>query len=154
METSNEHIVEILNDLVAINNDRIVGYERALKELKDEDSDLRPLFLSMIDESNEVKNELGREVEVYKGDIETGTTGSGKLYRAWMDVKAVFTGHDRHTVLANCERGEDAAQKAYQDALDNKELPGYLLDMIYDQQQMLKASHNEIKAFRDNEVHA
>lgn len=153
METSNANIVEILNDLVAINNDRIVGYERALKELKDEDSDLRPLFLSMIDESNEVKNELGREVEVYKGDIETGTTGSGKLYRAWMDVKAVFTGHDRHTVLANCERGEDAAQKAYQDALDNKELPGYLLDMIYDQQQMLKASHNEIKAFRDNEVH-
>lgn len=154
MQTSNEHIVEILNDLVAINNDRIVGYERALKELKEEDADLRPLFLSMIEESNEVKNELGREVEVYKGDIETGTTGSGKLYRAWMDVKAVFTGHDRHTVLSNCERGEDAAQKAYQDALDNKELPGYLLDMIYDQQQMLKASHNEIKAFRDNEVHA
>lgn len=154
METSNAQIVETLNDLVAINNDRIVGYERALKELKEEDTDLRPLFLSMIEESNEVKNELGREVEVYKGDITTGTTGSGKLYRAWMDVKAVFTGHDRHTVLANCERGEDAAQKAYQDALDSKELPGYLLDMIYDQQQMLKASHNEIKAFRDNEVHA
>lgn len=154
MGTSNANIVETLNDLIAINNDRIVGYERALKELKEEDSDLRPLFLSMIEESNEVKNELGREVEVYKGDIETGTTASGKLYRAWMDVKAVFTGHDRHTVLANCERGEDAAQKAYQDALDSKELPGYLLDMIYDQQQMLKASHNEIKAFRDNEVHA
>jgi len=154
METSNANIVETLNDLVAINNDRITGYERALKELKDEDTDLRPLFLSMIDESNEIKNELGREVEVYKGDIETGTTASGKLYRAWMDVKAVFTGHDRHTVLANCERGEDAAQKAYQDALDSKELPGYLLDMIYDQQQMLRASHNEIKAFRDSEVHA
>lgn len=154
METPNAKIVETLNDLVAINNDRIVGYERALNELKDEDADLRPLFLSMIDESREAKIELGREIEVYKGEIDTDTTTKGKIYRAWMDVKAVFGGHDRHTVLANCEYGEDAAQKAYQEALDDKSLPGYLLDMVYDQQQMLRASHNEIKAFRDNEVHA
>jgi len=154
METPNAKIVETLNDLVAINNDRIVGYERALNELKDEDADLRPLFLSMIDESREAKIELGREIEVYKGEIDTDTTTKGKIYRAWMDVKAVFGGHDRHTVLANCEYGEDAAQRAYQQVLDDKHLPGYLLDMIYDQQQMLRASHNEIKAFRDNEVHA
>jgi len=154
METSNATVVEILNDLIAINNDRINGYEHALKELSDEDADLRPLFLSMIDESREIKIDLGREVEVYKGDIDTGTTTKGKIYRAWMDIKAVFTGHNRHAVLENCEYGEDAAQRAYQDALDAKELPGFILDMIYDQQQMLKASHNEIKAFRDNEVHA
>jgi uncharacterized protein (TIGR02284 family) len=153
METPNAKIVETLNDLVAINNDRIVGYERALNELKDEDADLRPLFLSMIDESREAKIELGREIEVYKGEIDTDTTTKGKIYRAWMDVKAAFGGHDRHTVLSNCEYGEDAAQRAYQEALDDKNLPGYLLDMIYDQQQMLRASHNEIKAFRDNEVH-
>lgn len=153
METPNAKIVETLNDLVAINNDRIVGYERALKELKDEDADLRPLFLSMIDESREAKIELGREIEVYKGDIAEGTTNSGKIYRAWMDVKAIFGGHDRHTVLSNCEYGEDAAQKAYQEALEDEHLPGYLKDLIYDQQQMLRASHNEIKAFRDNLVH-
>ena len=153
METPNAKIVETLNDLVAINNDRIVGYERALNELKDEDADLRPLFLSMIDESREAKIELGREIEVYKGEIDTDTTTKGKIYRAWMDVKAVFGGHDRHTVLSNCEYGEDAAQRAYQQVLDDKHLPGYLLDMVYDQQQMLRASHNEIKAFRDNEVH-
>jgi len=154
METSNTKVVETLNDLIAINNDRITGYERALKELSAEDADLRPLFLSMIDESRETKIELGREVEVFKGEIDTDTTTKGKIYRAWMDVKAVFTGHNRHAVLENCEYGEDAAQKAYQQVLDDAELPAYLLDMVYEQQQMLKASHNEIKAFRDNEVHA
>src|SRR3569833_751593 len=154
METLNAEVKEILNDLVEINNDRIVGYERALKELSDEDADLKPLFLSMIDESREAKMELATEFQVYKADVEKGTTASGKIYRAWMDVKALFTGHDRHTVLENCEFGEDAAQKAYKTALEAEHLPGYLRDMIYDQQQMLKASHNEIKAFRDNEVHA
>lgn len=153
METSNTKIVETLNDLIAINNDRITGYERALKELSEEDQDLKPLFLSMIDESREIKIDLGREVEVFKGEIDTDTTTKGKIYRAWMDVKAVFTGHNRHAVLENCEYGEDAAQRAYQQVLDDAHLPGYLLDMVYDQQQMLKASHNEIKAFRDNEVH-
>ncbi len=153
METSNAKIVETLNDLVAINNDRIIGYEKAMKELSDEDADLKPLFLAMIDESREIKIDLGREVEVYKGEMDTDTTTRGKIYRAWMDVKAAFTGHSRHAVLESCEFGEDAAQRAYQQALDEAELPGYLLDMIYDQQQMLKASHNEIKAFRDNEVH-
>ena len=33
--------VEVLNDLIQINNDRIAGYERALKELKDGDEDLK-----------------------------------------------------------------------------------------------------------------
>ncbi len=42
-----------------------------------------------------------------------GTTEMGKIYRAWMDVKAVFTGENRHTILSNCEAGEDATQKAY-----------------------------------------
>jgi len=154
METLNAEVKEILNDLVAINNDRIVGYERAMKELSDEDADLKPLFLSMIDESREAKMELVTELQVYKGEADEGTTASGKIYRAWMDVKALFTGHDRHTVLANCEYGEDAAQKAYTSAQESEHLPAYLRDMIYDQQQMLKASHNEIKAFRDNEVHA
>ena len=40
MEKSKE-IVEVLNDLVLINNDRIEGYERAVKELKEEDHDLK-----------------------------------------------------------------------------------------------------------------
>lgn len=36
METTKETI-EILQDLIRINNDRITGYERAIEELKDED---------------------------------------------------------------------------------------------------------------------
>jgi len=154
METSNEKVAGVLNDLVAINNDRIEGYERALKELKDEDEDLRPLFLSMIDESRQAKMELGSEVENLKSDIETGTSGSGKIYRGWIALKAVFTGHTRHAILESCEYGEDAAQKAYQEALEEEGIPAYLIELISEQKEMLRASHNEIKAFRDQEVTA
>jgi uncharacterized protein (TIGR02284 family) len=141
--------IEVLNDLIQINNDRIEGYEKALKELRPEDADLKALFSSMISESHEIRLALGTEVNALGGDMDSSTTTSGKIYRAWMDVKAVFTGHDRHTVLSNCEAGEDAAQRAYRTALEDEDLPAYLREMIVEQQTTLKASHDQIKALRD-----
>lgn len=145
----NKETIEVLNDLILINNDRIAGYERALNELSSEDDDLRPVFENMIDESRKARTALGTEVQVLGGEMAEGTMNSGKIYRAWMDVKAVFTGHDRHTVLANCEGGEDAAQKAYNDALESDDLPQFLREMVAEQQQTFKYAHDEIKAFRD-----
>ena len=141
---------ETLNDLVEINNDRIVGYEKAIEELHPEDSDLKSLFAQMIVESQKLKMELATEVQRYGSDIETGTTNSGKIYRAWMDVKAIFTGHDRKTVLNNCEFGEDAAQKAYKTALDMDNLSEDVRALITKQKAQLRVSHDEIKALRDS----
>jgi len=148
METK-EATLDILNDLVLINNDRIEGYENALKETTEQDADLKPLFIRYIKESHQCKMELGTEIQAFGEDMETGTTGSGKLYRAWMDVKAVFTGHDRKTVLANCEAGEDAAQRAYKAALEDEELPAFLREIVTRQKEILRTAHNEVKALRD-----
>jgi len=141
---------EVLNDLVRINNDRIEGYKRALKELKDDETDLRLLFLSLIDNSNRYKNELGKEVEVLGVDIEISTTTSGKIHRAWLDVKAAFTAHDTHDILEECEYGEDAIVKAYKMALNEEYIPAFLREIIIRQQDEVLDAHDEIKALRDN----
>jgi uncharacterized protein (TIGR02284 family) len=151
MATNNE-AAEILNDLVQINNDRIEGYETAIENLKPEDSDLKSIFVSMIGESQKYKMALSNELNVLKSETDQGTTTSGKIYRAWMDVKAVFTGHDRKSVLENCEFGEDAAQKAYKTALNDEDLPRHLKDLILDQKTKLKESHDKIKHLRDLQV--
>jgi len=143
---------EVLNDLVQINNDRIVGYEKARTELQEGSEDLRALFLDMIDESRKYKMALAQEIEVLGEDVENGTTNSGKIYRAWMDVKAIFTGHDRKTVLNNCEFGEDAAQNAYKMALEDEDLPGNIRDLISEQKASLRTSHDEIKRLRDSQA--
>ena len=149
MEKAQE-IVEVLNDLIQINNDRIVGYQKAIKELKADDQDLKGLFDQLIIESQQIKSDLTREVSVLHGNAETsGTTASGKIYRAWMSVKAVFSGESRHAVLSNCERGEDAAQKAYSDALQTDKLPAFLREMLTSQQDTLKESHDEIRDLRN-----
>lgn len=148
METK-EATVDILNDLVQINNDRIEGYQHALKETPEEDADLKHLFTRLIGESHKFKMELGTEIEVLGEDIETGTTKIGKLYRAWLDVKEIFTGPDRKSILSNCEAVEDAVQNAYEDALEENELPSFIRAIIYNQQEVLKTAHKEIKALRD-----
>src|SRR4051794_19256532 len=113
-----ERTTEIINDLIKINNDRIEGYKRAVKETKDEDGDLRSIFNSMITQSLQNKQELSNLMAQLGEQVEEiGTRTDGKIYRAWMDVKATFSGNSRKSVLENCEFGEDAAQKAYKTAL-------------------------------------
>ncbi|MBB6502615.1 ferritin-like domain-containing protein [Pedobacter cryoconitis] len=140
---------ETLNDLIEINNDRIAGYQKALEDLKPEDNDLKSLFAEMVRQSQNNKSALIQEVQVLGTDAEKGTTTSGKIYRAWMDVKAIFTGHDRETILNNCEFGEDAAKRAYKMALETEGLAKHLVNLISSQQATLKASHDQIKALRD-----
>lgn len=148
--TLNEKTAEILNDLIEINNDRVRGYEKASKETNTKDADLRSLFDDMATDSRRYANELSRFVRERGETPSDGTTLRGKLYRAWMDVKATFSGSDRKAILASCEFGEDAAQKAYKEALaSDAELPAEVRQVIVDQQSSLKQSHDRIKKMRD-----
>lgn len=144
--------IEALNDLIQINNDRIAGYEKAIRETRPEDDDLKILYATMIAESHRNKIALATEVQALGAEIEQGTTTSGKIYRAWMDVKAIFTGHNRHTVLANCEAGEVAAQRAYRSALEHDSLPTYIRELLVRQEEALQANHEEIRTLRDQFV--
>ena len=71
------------------------------------------------------------------------------MYRTWTDVKAVFTGGNRKAVLDNCEMGEDAALKAYEAALEEKDLTPDAKELILRQQESLQLSHDKIKRTRD-----
>lgn len=146
----NEKLLEVLNDLIRINNDRVSGYQKAINEAKDIDVDLKAIFSRMQEESVGYASELSSEVLRLGGEPASGTTASGKIYRAWMDVKNVFTGKDRQALLNSCEFGEDAAQKAYEEALaTDADLPTEIRQMIADQKSSLRTSHNLIKKYRD-----
>jgi uncharacterized protein (TIGR02284 family) len=146
----NKEIIEVLNDLIRINNDRTAGYTRAAEDTKVVDVDLRTIFERMADESRQYAIELTSQVGRLGGEPATGTTASGKIYRAWMNVKDMFTGKDRHALLASCEYGEDAAQRAYEDALTaDTPLPTDIAQLITSQKASLRNAHDMIKRYRD-----
>ncbi len=149
MET-NEFLVEVLNDLIKINNDRINGYQKAVSEITATDVDLQAMFRKMANESREYVRELSNAVEKLGGEPVTDTTVSGKIYRTWMDIKAAFASKERLSVLEACEFGEDAAQKAYDEALgSDAEMNAETRQLIMDQKSSLRTSHNIIKKYRD-----
>ncbi len=149
MET-NEKLIETLNGLIEINNDRVNGYEKAIEETKDLDMDLRAIFSSMASDSRKYAGELSTVVSQSGGTPADGTTNSGKVYRVWMDIKTMFSGHTRQSLLELCEFGEDAAQKAYKEALESDaEISAETRQLITGQQGKLKTSHDVIKKYRD-----
>jgi uncharacterized protein (TIGR02284 family) len=146
---NNEINNEVLNDLIQINNDRIEGYKRAMDELSPEDEDLKNIFAEMMRHSAKYKSQLVQEVQISGEEPVTGTTTSGKIYRAWMDVKAMFSGNDRKAVLENCEAGEDAAKEAYKSALNTEHLSANIRSILIEQQAEIIIAHNHIKSLRD-----
>jgi uncharacterized protein (TIGR02284 family) len=150
---NNQATIETLNDLIQINNDRIKGFENAIKETREADadnSDLIAVFTNKVLESQQLKSTLAQEVQVLGETAETGNSISGTLHRTWLKLKADFTGHSEHSILEECEFGEDAIKKAYQSALDEEYLPAYIRDILNDQKAIIDQSHDEIKALRDS----
>ncbi|TMI96586.1 MAG: PA2169 family four-helix-bundle protein [Bacteroidetes bacterium] len=146
----NERTIEALNDLIKINHDRVEGYEKAVKETNENDVDLRNIFHRMADESRNYARELTDKVQRLGGEPAGGTTASGKIYRTWMDVKSAFSRSERKSVLEECEYGEDAAQKAYEKALDpDNDLPPDVRTLVQEEKNNLRSSHDTIRNYRD-----
>ncbi len=94
-------------------------------------------------------NELERAINrVTDADVhETGTT-LGALHRTWGDLKAKLGGGD-HTLLESAEQGEDAAKKAYKEALEDTAISDTVRSLIAQQAEHIRQSHDKVRGFRD-----
>jgi uncharacterized protein (TIGR02284 family) len=147
--TTTETSVEVLNGLIELNNDRVAGFEKAIADIKDENIDLKTLFQQYSTQSRKFSQELTALVARYAGDVETGNSVAGTLHRVWIDIKSLFGGSDRKSILAEAERGEDAIKKAYREALSGGELSADAVATVSSQSQEINAAHDSIKALRD-----
>lgn len=145
----NEKTIEVLNTLITINNDRIEGYETAGDET--EEQDLKTFFKELKQTSLQCNKELVSEVTKLGGTASDSTRITGKFFRVWMDVKAALTGKDRKTILDSCEYGEEAAQKTYEEALENdtENLNAELKALVKAQHALLKADLDKVKLMKD-----
>lgn len=67
-----------------------------------------------------------------------------------MYIKDAFSVNDRQSALEACEGGEDAALKAYKEALaSDAEMTSDVRQVITSQQSEIQVAHNVIKKYRD-----
>lgn len=145
----NKKIVSTLNDLIETCRDGLNGFKEAAENVKS--LDLKDLFNKLSNERAKFVQELQLEVRRLGGEAEkTGSTGAA-LHRVWMDIKGTFTGKDDHTILVECERGEDSAVDAYKNAI-KQGLPTNLLTMVEEQFRTIQTDHDRIKQLRDSKA--
>jgi uncharacterized protein (TIGR02284 family) len=144
-----ESVINVMNTLIVINNDRIEGYDTAAKET--EEIDLQELFRRFMKTSETCKAELVAAVVKLGGTPDEGTRTTGKFFRVWMDFKAFLTGKDRVSILNSCEYGENVAADTYKDAIANNlhALTSQEQTMLNAQAALLKADLNKVITLRD-----
>ncbi len=139
-----------LNSLITVLKDGQKGYADAMVDVKDQN--LKDLFKKYSAQRASYVTEL--EDQMFKLDLkpdtDEGSSIAGAIHHAWIDLKSAVTGHDNHAILAECERGEDVAKKAYEEATKVQDLPGDLKSIIEKQAQGVKAAHDEIRGLRDS----
>jgi uncharacterized protein (TIGR02284 family) len=147
--SNNEEIVDELNELVKINNDRIQGYMKAVED--NDDPQLDGLFNEMIVQSQTFRSQLADHIVRIDGSAvsdATTTDLSSKVHRAWIDIKTAITGKDRDTVLSSVTFGENAAVEAYEDAIEDDDLPAYIKEDLMNQLTQLKAARDKMEALK------
>jgi uncharacterized protein (TIGR02284 family) len=144
--TTGDDAVSVLNNLIETCKDGQNGFQEAAESV--EDSSLKTLFYEYAQQRAQFAGELQALVRDLGGDPENSGSLAANLHRRWIDIKALVTGKDDHAILSECERGEDVAKNAYQDAL-NANLPENVLSVVRTQASAVKEAHDWVKGLRN-----
>jgi uncharacterized protein (TIGR02284 family) len=147
----NDEVISVLNNLIETCKDGEQGFKEAAEGV--ERSDLKTTFYEFSQQRSEYAGVLQGLVKSLGGNPESDGSISGAVHRGWINIKSAVTGRDEAAILNECERGEDYAKEAYEDAL-NKSLPANVSDVIRQQSQGVQAAHNRVKELRNAESRA
>ena len=93
-------------------------------------------------------SELQAKMRGLGGDPERSGSVSGALHRAWVDIKSTITGMDEAAVLTECERGEDVARRAYEEALA-KDLPPDIRSVVARQYEGVRQHQDRVRQLQN-----
>jgi uncharacterized protein (TIGR02284 family) len=132
-----------LNQLIQTCKDGEKGFEAAAQAVSD--PNLQHLFESYSQQRSEFAAELELEVRRMAKDPAQEGHLAAALHRGWMDLKAAVSGRDEGSIFAECERGEDLAVKAYQEALAAP-LPNDLRAVVERQFIKIQEAHDQVRS--------
>jgi uncharacterized protein (TIGR02284 family) len=138
-----DEVGSTLNQLIQTCKDGEAGFQAAAAGV--DDPNLQHLLESYSQQRSEFAAELELEVKRLGLVPASGGHAVAALHRSWMDIKAIATGRDEGAIIAECERGEDAAVRAYQQALAGALAPD-LMALVERQLLKVKEAHDQIRS--------
>lgn len=134
---------DLVKTVVEVLNDGQKGYADLGENLKN--PEMRAFFMS----ESQSRGTFARELSAAAGMNDVGGTATAALHRTWGDLKSKLGGGD-HEMLETAKQGEDAATKAYQEALADTSVSGSVRSMLQQQQMHVQSAQHKIDAFRNS----
>jgi len=147
--TTSDTSTGVLNDLIQICIDGQKGFEAAAKAV--DDPAIREELVGYSWQRQQFASDLKSRLKAMGADPSTHGSATGAMHRGWMDVKSALGANSGHSILAECERGEDVAEEIYRKAMTSG-LPAEYAKVVTTQFQTIQRTHDRIKALRDATV--
>lgn len=142
-------VVPVLNHLIGICKDGEYGFRLAGEDVKA--PACQNLFWTYAQQRTQFASELQALVRRFGLPAESDGSLVGGMHRRWLDLKAkVSSRRNMTSILEECARGEDAAEKAYEEALCEPLAFGpEVLAVIRRQYAAVKIARANIRSLRD-----
>ncbi|WP_419802877.1 PA2169 family four-helix-bundle protein [Mucilaginibacter sp.] len=132
-----QKLIGSLGHLVTIGVDGEEGYQKAAEMVSNKN------LLAQFEQLSTARNIQAEAIRNYMSDhgvekpAHEGGFG-GTLHRAWLDVKGTLSNRSDSVSISSCLTGDEAAVKAYQEVLDEPNLPADLQKLLTEHLQDLK----------------
>jgi len=146
-EESHKEHAEALQVLLQKNYDAEKGFKKAIT--KTENDSLKEFLKRQAVKHNRFATELDREIRSLNEHPKEEGSFTGKLSRAWMDIKVAVSGNQDEAILEECVRGEKDSAKEYEEALDENNFPPHLEEVLKKQLSDIKTMIAEVKSMED-----
>lgn len=150
MKTITEETTHVLNNLIEVCYDGADGFGHAAEEV--EAPELQEVFRRLSKQRSDFASALRVSVNQLGEKAEDSGSVAAKAHRGWMKLRDAVTTKDNHTILAECERGEDRAVEAYRDALAASIDPT-VAELVERQYVEVQQSHDTVRDLRDSPVY-
>jgi uncharacterized protein (TIGR02284 family) len=146
--TENSQSKEVMNDLIQTCIDGQKGFEAAAKAV--DDPTIKDELAGYSWQRQQFANDLKSQMKASGEEPSERGSASGAMHRGWMSMKSAVGASSGHSILAECERGEDVAEEVYRKAMRSG-LPSEYNKVVSMQFQTIQRTHDRIKALRDVE---
>jgi uncharacterized protein (TIGR02284 family) len=141
----NQTVIATLNNLLETTKDGAQGFRTCAGAVSN--SRLRTVFEVAARRCDEAALELEGKIRGLGSEPAPSGTITGSLHRFWTNIISSISGMDERAVLAECEHGEEFAERAYMAALQ-EHLPGDIEAMVRRQYEGVKKNLDLVRELK------
>ncbi len=149
MTSHRDDVVDALNQLIETCRDGEAGFREAAEGVQD--ANLARLFRSYSAQRAQFVAELDAQVRRLGGDPAQRGHAAASAHRGWMNLRHALTGGSDAAVVAEAERGEDHAVRAYEKALE-ADLPEDLRLIVERQYMEVREAHDHVRSLERSQT--